>query len=123
MSNKPTASPTTATAIPETTAPHSIRLPKSLTFAIWLLALSSLAIAACTIAFLVQAKDFIDATDMRLNALNNNTLGIYAALAGDETVLRGFTGYRVGLVDTRDSTSIRRALYNIMDEIRDVNSS
>ncbi|KAL4915013.1 hypothetical protein BDW62DRAFT_189489 [Aspergillus aurantiobrunneus] len=126
MSTKPSHlhNPTISPSTPETNHRHPPqRLPKSLLLATWLLAFSTLTIAASSIAFIVQAKDFIDTTDMRLNALSNNTLGIYAALAGDEDTLRAFAGYRGGIVGTSDSVSMRRALYNIMDEITDVNGN
>ncbi|KAL2783071.1 hypothetical protein BJX66DRAFT_345268 [Aspergillus keveii] len=98
----PTTSPASEAHHPP---PH--KTPKSLIIAIWLLALSLLTIAACTIYIAVLSQSFLDTSEKHLTAIGNNTRAIFAALADDSLDTKGF---RYGTWGSQDHLSLRSNL-------------
>ncbi|KAL3488621.1 hypothetical protein BJX62DRAFT_211360 [Aspergillus germanicus] len=100
--------PTASTTPPsETHHPPPHKTSKSLILAIWVLALSLLTIAACTIYIAVLSQSFLDTSEKHLAAIGNNTRAIFAALADDDLDTKGF---RYGTSGSQEHLSLRSNL-------------
>ncbi|KAL2847194.1 hypothetical protein BJY01DRAFT_246967 [Aspergillus pseudoustus] len=99
--------PNESSELPPHTPQAAARTSKSLLFAIWIVALSLLTMAACTIYIAVLSQSLVDTSEKHLAAIGNNTRAIFAALADDSLQYRGLN---YGTSGSRNFMSLRSNL-------------